>query len=150
MHNILPAYNDVRKIIKNKNLAKLGDAFINFAYSLAQSFLRNKPYGCKVPGKILADAFRRSALKMYIPSRSDTHTLGDFAEAIIAYVWLSNLLTLEDITGIIKAGLSEFEMKTRRDEIEAASYAFRLLLDKISSFIIEGKIIAKERSTFSH
>lgn len=143
MHKFPVNSQDIRVILRDKDLAKFGDVLVNFIYSLAKSFTLNRPYGSKVSGKILANAIKTSLLKTYIPSRSDTHTLGDFTEAIIAYTWLSNIMSIDEMAEILKDNLSKFTIVSRRDEIEAASFAFRELLNKISLFVNEGKIIGK-------
>jgi len=91
--------------MSDRDLASLGDAFINFAYSLALSSRRGKPAGAKVKGTLLAEALRRAALREEFRSRVSSHDLADAAEALIVYSWLRGCLTLEEIISILeKAG----------------------------------------------
>ena len=91
----LPQSN-LAAILADHNLAALGDAFINFAYSLALSRRKGVPDGKKVKGSILAEALRRAGLRDYVPSSVSSHVLADAAEALLVYAWLQNCLTLEE------------------------------------------------------
>lgn len=83
-------------------LASLGDAFINFAYSLALSNRNGKPKGVKVKNSLLAEALRRVGLRKYAPPRMTSHTLGDATEALIVYAWLRDYITLEETVIILE------------------------------------------------
>ncbi len=97
----LKSYDNLSQVLVDKQLASLGDAYVNFVYSLALSKRKGKPYGAKVKGTILAEAFRKAGLRTLLPSRIDRHAISDAAEAIIVYAWLHSLLTLEDSVKII-------------------------------------------------
>jgi hypothetical protein len=71
-------------------MASLGDAYVNFAYSLALSKRSGKPQGQKVKGKVLAQAIKRAGLREYLPSRMTRHMIADAAESLIVYAWLHN------------------------------------------------------------
>lgn len=47
------------EVLADRDLASLGDAFVNFAYSLALSSRRRKPLGVRVKGSVLAEGLRR-------------------------------------------------------------------------------------------
>ncbi|MFX1486858.1 MAG: ribonuclease III family protein, partial [Promethearchaeota archaeon] len=111
-------YKNIEEILRDKGLAKLGDSLVNLTYSLAKSRIRNKPDGWKVPGKVLAEAIRRSELKAFTPRRSDSHSLGDSAEGLIAYVWLAKVLTLEEISQVLEEEMTKWKISNRRDEIQ--------------------------------
>ena len=89
-------YENLTQILTDRKLASLGDAYINFVYSLALSQKEGKPSGAKVKGTALAEALRKAGLRRYLPSRIDKHVLSDAAEALLVYVWLHKLLTLEE------------------------------------------------------
>ena len=93
-------------------LAKLGDAYVNFLYSLATSKKLGEPTGIKVKGRLLADAFRKADLRKLLPSRVDRHKQADAAEALIVYAWILDLVTM-------KEGLKILE--NQEDSIEAFS-----------------------------
>ncbi len=93
-------------------LAKLGDAYVNFLYSLAISKKLGEPTGIKVKGRLLADAFRKADLRKLLPSRVDRHKQADAAEALIVYAWILDLVTMNE-------GLKILE--NQEDSIEAFS-----------------------------
>lgn len=90
-------YGALTEVLADHDLASLGDAFINFVYSLALSNQRGKPSGAKVKGDALAEALRNAGLREYLPARMTRHMLADAAEALIVYAWLQNYITLEEI-----------------------------------------------------
>ena len=92
----LKNYADLSEILADKSLAGLGDAYVNFVYSLALSTRTRKPCGKKVKGTPLAEAVRKAGLRELLPSRIDKHVLSDAAEALLVYAWLKDAITLEE------------------------------------------------------
>ena len=92
----LKDYTSLTQILTDKKLAALGDAYVNFVYSLAMSNRLKKPFGKKVKGAPLANAVRKAGLRKLLPSRIDKHVLSDAAEALLVYAWLNEVLTLEE------------------------------------------------------
>lgn len=104
----LKNYENLTQILSDKKLAALGDAYINFVYSLALSKKTGTPCGKKVKGKALAEALRESGLRVFMPSRMDRHDLADAAEALLAYTWLRELSTFEkDVETLVNADTME-------------------------------------------
>jgi len=122
-NNATPAflsnYENLMQVLTDRKLAALGDAYVNFAYSLALSNKTGKPCGKKVKGTALADALRKAGLRTFLPSRMDRHSLSDAAEALLAYAWLHNLFTLEDSvetlvqSDTLENGLSQLLLKAK-------------------------------------
>jgi len=100
-------------VLKDHKLAALGDAYINFAYSLALSMKKGQPSGAKVKGSVLAEAFRRAGLREHMPSRVSSHMLADAAEALIVYAWLNGHMLLEECVSILHESESSVEGFTR-------------------------------------
>lgn len=48
----------LRQIMRDKQLASLGDAYVNFIYSLALTKIDDRPQAVKVSDRILAEAFK--------------------------------------------------------------------------------------------
>ncbi len=92
----LRQYDTIPQILKDKDLAALGDAYINLVHSLALSNQSGRPCGKKVKGTALAEALRKAGLRTLLPSRMDSHDLSDAAEALLAYAWLHTLVSLEE------------------------------------------------------
>ena len=76
----------------DKGLAKIGDAIVNLAYSVAKSiYLTNSSKnnntnrtGKKVSKTILANALKNADMKVFAKSRADAHDLADTVEALVA------------------------------------------------------------------
>jgi len=115
MFAFIPQYESLNEVLMDQKLAKLGDAYVNFLYSLALSKKRGEATGTKVQGRLLADAFKKAGLREFLPSRIDRHKQADAAEALIVYAWIQGSMTMEE-------GLEILEQN------EDALEAFRVLL----------------------
>ena len=94
-------YRSLTEVLMDHRLATLGDAYINFAYSLAISMKKGQPSGAKVKGTVLAEAFKKAGLREHVPSRVSSHMLADAAEALIVYAWLYGLMPLDECVSIL-------------------------------------------------
>jgi hypothetical protein len=121
MFAFIPKFKSLSDVLMNQKLASLGDAYVNFLYSLALSKKRGEPTGTKVKGRLLADAFRKAGLRSLLPSRINRHQQADAAEALIVYAWMHGSVTMEEGLEILEQG---------EDEIEA--FKFLLLTAKRS------------------
>jgi len=97
----LKSYNDLHEILLDKGLAALGDAYVNFVYSLALSQKQGSPAGAKVDNRVLAQAVDLSGLREFLPHRVDKHERGDAAEALLVFAWLSGIQELDDCTKVL-------------------------------------------------
>ena len=115
----LKSYDILSQVLVDKQLASLGDAYVNLVYSLALSKRKGRPYGAKVKGATLAEALRKAGMRTLLPSRIDKHTISDAAEAVVVYAWLHDLLSLEDSVQIIaeadvpENGLTQLILKAK-------------------------------------
>ncbi len=96
MFEFIPQHENLSEVLTDHKLAKLGDAYVNFLYSLAISKRTGEPAGIKVKGRLLADAFKKAGLRKFLPSRVDRHKQADAAEALIVYVWIRGSMTMEE------------------------------------------------------
>lgn len=96
MFEFLQQHQNLSDVLMDHKLAKLGDAYVNFLYSLAVSKKLGEPTGIKVKGRLLADAFRKADLRKLLPSRVDRHKQADAAEALIVYAWILDLVTMKE------------------------------------------------------
>ncbi len=94
--SFIKTHGNITEVLTNHKLASLGDAYINFVYSLALSNRKGQPSGAKVKGTVLAEAIKKAGLREFLPSRMTRHMLADAAEALIVYAWLHNCITLEE------------------------------------------------------
>jgi hypothetical protein len=109
----MKTYGSLREVLIDHDLASLGDAYINFVYSLVLSTRRGKPSGAKVKGTALAEALRRAGLRKYLPSRMTSHVLADAAEALIVYAWLCNCVTIEECVAILEKSVDLVDALTQ-------------------------------------
>lgn len=121
----LKSYGDLREILLDKGLAALGDAYVNFVYSLAMSQKQGHLVGAKVDNRVLSRAVDLSGLREFLPHRVDKHERGDAAEALLVFAWLSGIQELDDCT---KALVTE----------ENVSQAFATLLKDALGKLDEG------------
>jgi hypothetical protein len=96
----VPKHQSLSGILADSDLAALGDAFVNFVYSLALSSREGKPVGRKLSNMKLASALRKSGLRKLLPFRIDRHRQANAAEALIVYAWLVGILSMEEILRI--------------------------------------------------
>jgi len=94
-------HNTLNEVLTDHDLAALGDAFINFVYSLALSLRKGHPTGKKVKGSLLAEALRRAGLREHVPSSVSSHVLADAAEALLVYAWLNGCMTLDESVAVV-------------------------------------------------
>lgn len=98
----IPDYKTLREILTSHELAALGDAYVNFIYSLALTKQKRKPTGSKVKSHILAEALKKAGLRKFLPSRMTRHTLADAAEALLAYAWIKNAITINESIHVLE------------------------------------------------
>ena len=126
----------------DKGLAKIGDGIVNLAYSVAKSIVltrnntKNKisRTGLKVSKKILANSLKNANMKDFAKSRADAHDLANTVEALVAYVWLNNQISLKEIIDFLSSNLSG-NLTIRNEEIINATEAFTKLLNKIKKLL---------------
>ena len=126
----------------DKGLAKLGDGIVNLSYTVAKSIYLTKNNsnntisrtGLKVSKRILADALKNTEMRKLAKNRADSHDLADTVEALVAYVWLSNHITLNEIIDLLYEKLAG-NLYNRQEEINNATIAFTELLNKIKKFL---------------
>ena len=121
---VLKAYKNLEEVMLDKDLAGLGDAYVNLLYSLVVSQKSGHPTGAKVNNRILAEAVRKAGLRKLLPRRIDRHVLGNAAEALIAFAWLADTVTFEDSVKI----LSE-----KDDAVEAFTVLLREILERLGN-----------------
>lgn len=110
---ILKRYKNLQEILLDKDLAGLGDIYVNFVHSLALSQKLQRPTGAKVNNRILAEAVKQSGLRQMLPKRIDRHARGDAAEALIVYAWLQEIMGLEECLEILRGSKDPTEAFTK-------------------------------------
>ena len=136
--------NSQKSIGTDKGLAKIGDGIVNLAYSVAKSIYltrnnSNKKVlrtGLKVSKIILSNALKNANMKSFAKNRADAHDLANTVEAIVAYIWLSNKMSLKEIIDFLTENFSG-TLQGRIDEINNAIKAFTNLLNYTKKFLPE-------------
>ncbi len=124
----------------DKGLAKIGDALVNLSYSIAKSIIMSKNNdtnkiirtGTKVSKEILSNALKQAGLKYFAKKRADAHDMANTVEAILAYLWLKNAISLDEIVSFLSEHLKG-NLSNRKDEIAIAIQAFKNLLLHVKS-----------------
>lgn len=104
----------IRQILRNRQLASLGDAYVNFIYSLALTQISGEPQAVKVSDRILAEAFRLAGLREFLGTRVARKDLANASESLLVEAYRRGLVTIEESVGILSqnpdgpsGGLSE-------------------------------------------
>ncbi len=120
---------------KDKGLAQVGDALVNFIYSVARSQVLGKRTGKKVNRTILSEALKAADLRYLPRPRADKHDLADTVEAIVAYAWAKKVITIEEMVQILVKNLDLTKGETRNlvEENFHATEAFKCLLVDIKA-----------------
>ncbi|MBM5805316.1 MAG: hypothetical protein FJZ49_04550 [Candidatus Verstraetearchaeota archaeon] len=125
----------MRSILRDKDLARLGDSFVNLIYSTAKTKASGKPVGEKVPDRVLSQALEIA--KLPVQMRLTHGERGDAVEAVLAYAWMHNLLPLEEAVTILYTTISGAEYESRSLEREISAKAFSRLI-RVAVDRIEG------------
>ena len=103
----------IRRVVRDKQLASLGDAFINFVYSLALTKISSHPQATKVSDRILSEAFRLAGLREYLGTRLSRKDLANAAESLLVEAYRKQLISIDESVLILsqnpdgpEAGLS--------------------------------------------
>src|SRR5438128_2870350 len=75
---------------------------MNYAYTLALPETTGHPRGTKVSDKTLADPAFRAGLRKYLQRRIGLGDVANSLEALLGFVWLKKLLTLEEILNCLR------------------------------------------------
>lgn len=91
----------LRKVMRDKQLASLGDAYVNFVYSLALTHLKGYPQGTKVSDGVLSQALKLAGLRDELGTRVAKKDLANASESILAEAYRRDLLTIEESVRVI-------------------------------------------------
>jgi hypothetical protein len=120
----------VEEIVNDKGLAKVGDGIVNLCYSLAKSQVLGHATGDKVRDSVLARAIRSTEVYRHISRRTDSGRAADAYEAIIAYLWMKGLVTIQGIVDNLVPTLQIDSKTSRKREGEIAALSFQNLLEQ--------------------
>jgi len=93
--------DSIRQVMQDRRLASLGDAYVNFIFSLALTKIKGNPEGVKVSDRILADAFKLANLRKFLGTRVNRKDLANAAEALLFEVYQRGLISLDESVQLI-------------------------------------------------
>ena len=93
----------LRAIPTENGLAQLGDALLNFAFSMALTEKNGQPTGTRVLDRTLAEAAVKAGLRENLPRRVKRGDVANSLDALLGYVWFEKLITLDEIVTCLKA-----------------------------------------------
>ncbi len=123
-------HQSVEEIMNDKGLAKIGDGIVNLCYSLAKSKVLGNATGDKVKDSILARAIRATEVYRYISHRTDSGKAADAYEAIIAYLWMRDRITVQGMVENLVQTLRIDSKTSRKREEEIAAQSFQHFLEQ--------------------
>lgn len=130
MWNALIQHETIDSIMQDKGLAKIGDGIVNLCYSLAKSLVIQSATGEKVRDSVLARAIRSTSLYQHMGRRTDIGRAADAYEAIMAFLWLKGVMTIEVAVTTLVPLLEIDSTTSRTREGEIAARAFQALLEE--------------------
>jgi hypothetical protein len=130
MWEIFVKHTSIEQIMNDKGLAKIGDNLVNLCYSLAKSLVLGHATGEKVRDSVLARAIRATSVYSRMNRRSDIGRAADAYEALMAFLWMTNRITIPTMVEFL-ARLLDIDSKTSRSkEGEIAAISFQHFLEE--------------------
>ncbi len=123
-------HDSLESIMNDKGLAKVGDNLVNLVYSLAKSIVLEQMTGEKVRDSILARAIRATNIYNKISRRTDAGRAADAYEAIMAYLWMTGKITIQQAVESLTKTLHIDSRTNRKKEGEVAALSFQYLLEQ--------------------
>lgn len=133
--------NNLTTYVRNKSNAKLGDALVNFIYSVAKSLVSGIPTGMKVSDSILSEAFKGSLwyktnnLKL----SGKKNRIADAVEALILFFWIYKEIDLKKLIEALELKLEPDRLHHPKEEHKSAVLSFQNLLDFLFQTYVEEK-----------
>ena len=125
--------------ILSKENSKLGDALVNFLYSLAKSAVSKSATGTKVSDYVLSTAYRSSlwGKNEILKLKGKKGLLADYVESLVLYFWVFELVTLEEMVKYLVEMLEPEKLSHNREEEQTAILSFNNLLNALNLKFLE-------------
>jgi hypothetical protein len=114
---------EFQEILRNRKLARLGDAYVNFLFSLALTKATGIPVGVKVSDRVLFEVAKKTGIRPLLPKRIKRGEVANAIEAIIIDSYMRRSLELDEMTDIIS--------KNPDNITEAATQLVKRILERI-------------------
>ncbi len=88
-------------LVHDEDLAQLGDAFVNFTFSLALSIVTQRCMGFKISDRVLAEALKLSrwGRDKILILKGKKGVMGNYAEALMLIAWAEGWMTIDEFVG---------------------------------------------------
>ncbi|MCW4039363.1 MAG: hypothetical protein NWE83_01275 [Candidatus Bathyarchaeota archaeon] len=96
-------YSSLTEVLLDKDLAKIGDALVNFIFSLAVSNTMKQPQNVRVSSLTLSTALKKTGLRELLPHRIDRHDQANAVEALVMYAWITKIFSLSELLQILES-----------------------------------------------
>ncbi len=93
--------SNLSNLLLDKNLAKLGDSYVNFLYSIAMTIIKKEPTGIKVSDRLLASAAKEAGVRVLLPKRTPIGRVADAVEVLLVHSVISGSITVKDMIEIL-------------------------------------------------
>jgi len=127
--------------IHSKSNAKLGDALVNFIYSVTKSLVSGSPTGMKVSDSILSEAFKGSSWHrtktLKLSGKKDR--IADAVEALILFFWVHEGLGLKKMIEPLESHLEPHRLQHPKEEHKSAVLSFQNLLNYLFQVYLDRK-----------
>lgn len=118
-------------ILSDKNLSKFGDSIVNFIYNAAIYEATQELKGTKVWDSSLAKACKDSQLRAFLGTRKNVGDIGDAVEAFIAYVYLKNKNSVNNMIMILSKVIKQNQYLFQNNEKDLCARSFSFLIDNL-------------------
>jgi len=98
-------YEKIAKLLMDRKLARLGDSYVNFIFSLALTRARQEPQGARVSDQVLAEAAAKTGLRKLLPRRVKRNDVANSVESLLVYGWLNGIISLEQSARILEKNI---------------------------------------------
>jgi len=99
------SYEKLAKVLMDRKLARFGDSYVNFIFSLALTRAKQEPQGARVSDRVLADAAVKTGLRKFLPRRIKRNDVANSVESLLVYGWLKGFISLEESAKVLEKNI---------------------------------------------
>lgn len=135
----------LRAVLESKDLAQLGDFLTNFIYTTVRIGSKGTHGSKHVWDSSLRDAMEQAGLREKLGKRTKPGRVADAAEAIIAFAYFQDVMSLEDMIIFLSRRLNAEDFELRKVEKDACATAFGELLARLVVRIRQADLLDMDR-----
>ncbi len=134
-------YEKIARVLMDRKLARFGDSYVNFIFSLALTRAKEEPQGARVSDRVLADAAVKAGIRKLLPKRTKRNDVANSIESLLAYGWLNGIISLEESARVLE--------KNIQTPSDAVAQLAEEVLSRIEGKTTRGVEDSKERDPYS-